>query len=388
VTTVLWILVALALVQGAISLRDGVRNARFVLQYPDPPPATSGRVLLLCPAKGEDPNLTANARSLLAQDYPDYRVVFLVDDPADPAALTLSGIEGATLEVGGRSPDRGQKVHNLLHGVARFGDTADVWVFADADASFPSGWLRRLVAPLGEAGVGATTGYRWYVPPAGEGASLLRSAWNATVAGFLGPHRQNFAWGGSMAIRREVFREARIGALWAHAVSDDYALTHGVRRHGMRVAWVPTCLVPAYEGCSWPELVEFTTRQIRITRVYAPAIWRMGFASYTLFNVTFWWTTVASLTGRWEFAPAWVAIYLLTVVRSEVRLRGVGRAITDESLRRYRWFYRLSTPLVSLVYQLNFVLSAFSRRIVWKDVVYTMVSPEETRVEFLDSPDR
>ena len=62
---------------------------------------------------------------------------------------------------------------------------------------------------------------------------------------------------------------------------------------------------------------------------------------------------------------------------------------TFSNLDRYRpehafstWFYRLAAPVVSLLYELNFVLSGLSRKIVWKDVVYTMNSPDDTRVEF------
>jgi GT2 family glycosyltransferase len=210
----------------------------------------------------------------------------------------------------------------------------------------------------------------------------MRSAWNATGAGFLGPHANNFVWGGSMAIRRDVFRDAGIGDLWDRALSDDYALAYGIRRHGLDIVYVPACLVPAYEGCDWRGLVEFTTRQIRITRVYAPRIWRIGIVTYTLFNLTFFWTSVAILTGRWGLILPWVIIYGLTVARSELRLRSVRHVIDDPSVEARRWFYRLSTPLVTLLYELNFALSIVSRRITWKNVVYTMVSPAETRVEF------
>jgi len=381
VTIVLYVLIVMALVQGGVSLRDGVQNARYVRGYRKPGRQPE-RAIVFCPVKGADPDLEVNARSLLGQRYAPYRVVFLIDHIQDPAMRVLASIPGAVVAAAGRSPVRGQKVHSLLEGIRKFGDEADVWVFADADARFPPDWLEELVAPLGAPGVGAATGYRWYVPEPGSLPSLLRSAWNATVAGLLGPGRNNFAWGGSTAIRREVFNEAGIAGLWEHAVSDDYALTGGVRGAGLRVAWVPACLVPAYGSCTWRGLIEFTTRQIKITRVYAPAVWRVGFLTTTLFNVTFLWLTARALAGGWGFAIPWLLLYGLTVLRSWLRLGAAGRAVPDRSLRKHRWFYRLSAPLVALLYQANFILSLASRRIVWKNVAYTMVSPEETRVEW------
>jgi ceramide glucosyltransferase len=376
----LYLLIALALIQGVISLRDGLRNARYAVSYASPE-GPAGRVIVFCPVKGLEAGLDGNVRSLQTQRHPDYRVVFLVDEPEDPAVRVLEAA-GAEVWPGGRSDRCSQKVHNLLRGIDRFGPEADIWVFADADARFPPDWLEQLIAPLTDSHVGASTGYRWYVPDAESPASLVRSAWNATVAGFLGPHENNFVWGGSMAIRRDVFVGAGIGRLWERAVSDDYALTYGVRRHGLRIAYVPPCLVPSYGAIGWRELLEFTTRQIRITRVYAPRIWRVSFVSYTLFNLTFLWMSVLILAGRWWLLGPWLAVYGLATLRSEVRRRAVRHAISHPSLETRRWFYRLATPLVALLYQVNFVLSALSRRIVWKDVVYRMISPEETQVEF------
>lgn len=379
----LYFLVLAAFAQGLVSLRDGLRNARYSARYRKPP-GPSGGVIVFCPVKGRDADLEANARSLLEQRHPDHRIVFLVDEAGDPAVAALESLEGGEVMVGGRSPLRGQKVHNLLCGIERFGQDAPIWVFADADARFSPEWLDELIAPLADPRIGASTGYRWYVPQPGSVASLMRSAWNASVAGFLGPHRNNFVWGGSMAIRRDVFLGAGIGKLWEHALSDDYALSFGVRRYGLEIAYVPTCLVPSYEGCTWRELLEFTTRQIRITRVYASPVWRIGFITNLIFSVTFWWLTAALFAGRLGLVAPWLVLYGLTLARSQIRLQGIRHVIHDPSLRVHRWFYRLSAPVVSLLYVFNFVMSLLSRTIRWKNVEYTMISPEETRVRFED----
>ena len=392
--TLLYILAGLAVLQGLISLRDGRRNLNYARNYRRPASMPAGRVAVFCPVKGVEPGLAANAGSLLVQDHPDYRVVFVVDSDRDPAVQTLRALNGAApseVFVAGEAVSCGQKVHNLARAVEHFCDSADTLVFCDADAVFPPGWLTELTAPLSNATVGAATGYRWYVPPrVGAGwfaalsprrwASLFRSGWNASVAGFLGPHANNFVWGGSTAIRRSTFDNARVPDYWAGALSDDFALTRAVRAAGLDIVFVPTCLVPSHGACGWGELFEFTTRQMKITRVYSPRVWTLVFLSHTLFCVSFLGLTLSLGAGP---APAllWLTLYVLAAVRADARVEAARRAIDDPSLRGCRWFYLLSPPFISMLYEWNMVASLLSRRIEWKGIRYTLLGPNRTRKE-------
>ena len=375
---VLYILSFLTVVQGLVSLRDGHRNLKYALTYCGAR-VRDRTIVVFCPVKGADAHLEANIASLLMQSHTAYRVVFIVDSETDPAFGILSASGGEVL-VAGPALGCGQKVHNLIHGVRTAGEGSDIFVFCDADARFPPDWLRHLVAPLEDVTLGATTGYRWYVPTSSSLPTRIRSAWNATVVGFLGPHLRNFAWGGSTAIRRVVFERAGVLDQWQGALSDDYALTTAVRRTGLRIVYVPTCLLGSYDACTWPELLEFTSRQILITRVYSPRMWRVGLLTYTLFNTTFFWLTIR-MWGEWTFFLLWALILGLSIVRAELRVLAAERTLTDISLVRHRWFYRLSPPLTALLYQWNFLRTMVGRRLVWKGIAYTLVSPSETRLE-------
>ena len=381
---VLYILSFLAIVQGLISLKDGRQNLKYVLSYCKPG-VSERTVVVFCPVKGVDADLEANIDSLLRQSHSAYRVVFIVDSETDPAFPILSARLGAAVGAGevrvaGEAENCGQKVHNLIHGVGSAGDESDIFVFCDADARFPSDWLSTLVAPLEDTTVGATTGYRWYVASGPSLPTLVRSAWNTTVVGFLGPHSRNFVWGGSTAIRRVNFESAQVLEHWRGALSDDYVLTTAVRRAGLRIVYVPSCLLASYDRCTWRQLMEFTTRQIRITRVYAPRMWALGLVTYTLFNTTFLWLTIR-MWGEWRLFLLWALIYGLSIVRSNLRLQAAESVLKDSSLARHRWFYRLSPPLTALLYEWNFLCTIVGRRLVWKGIRYTLVSASETRVE-------
>ena len=80
-----------------------------------------------------------------------------------------------------------------------------IWAFADSDGRPDAGWLRRLVQPLENRHVSVASTYRFYVSGSARFATHLRSVWNASVLSLLGAEGHNFAWGGGMAIRRDVF---------------------------------------------------------------------------------------------------------------------------------------------------------------------------------------
>ena len=156
-------------------------------------------VTLFVPCCGVEEGLAANLKALEQQDYPNLRLVFVVEHADDAAIPIIKGLLSGELVIAGAAEGRGQKVHNLLAAIDRV-PPSDVWAFADSDGRPDPGWLRRLVSELDRPGVGVASTYRFYVPEPLSFLTLLRSVWNASVLSLLGNHDRNFAWGGGMAI--------------------------------------------------------------------------------------------------------------------------------------------------------------------------------------------
>jgi ceramide glucosyltransferase len=364
-----YVLAAVAILQGIFTLIDGLRTARFMRSYRPGRAALDRRVVVFCPCKGTDDEFEQNVWSILNQDYPRYEVQFVVESETDDAYSVLKKLGGNVL-VAGRASDRGQKVHNLAFAVSRRRD-AEIYVFCDSDARFPHDWLSHLLAPLDPANI--TTGYRWYVAGRFHFPTLMRSAWNASSASILGDHDRNFAWGGSTALYRETFERLGILDAWRGSVSDDYAITRTAQGKRTKIVFIPECLIPSYGECSFGELLEFTTRQIIITRVYHPRLWRVGFIGHAIFNVAFW---VLPFFHPW----LWLAIYVLSAARCWIRYSAVRTALHGPALSSHGWFYILSSPLVALLYLYNMAASALRTEIVWRQIHYKLVSPNETHV--------
>jgi cellulose synthase/poly-beta-1,6-N-acetylglucosamine synthase-like glycosyltransferase len=392
---------ALVVLQSLVSLRGGVRwLALFRRELEARRPLYMPRASVVVPCRGVDQGLRENLAALFAQHYPAYELVFVSDRAEDPAlavaerlsrelAVEEAGMPRARFVVAGRASECGQKVHNLRAAVAECDPSSEVFVFVDTDARPRADWLRALVAPLEDKRVGAATGYRWFLPVRGGLASHLRSVWNASIASALGQdERRNFCWGGSTAIRRETFEWLNVKGRWRGAASDDYALTRALQEAELPIRFVPACLTASLEDCTLRQLFEFTTRQLKITRVYAPHLWRFVLISNLLFVTVFFGGIALAATraalgldAEWPLAVVSV-VFLLGVWKSFFRLRAVALVLEDRhaELRAGLWAHLLLWPLTAALFLHNSLAAALSRRITWRGIEYELKSPVETAI--------
>ncbi|MCI0490196.1 MAG: glycosyltransferase [Blastocatellia bacterium] len=402
-----YITTGLLTVQGIFSLIDGLRFRAFVRRSLEEPFGPfKPKASIIAPCKGIDTALEENLDALFTQDYPDYEIIFAIASDADPARQVIERAtarhpdRSARLIVAEQGEGRSEKVNNLLRALDHISPDSKVLVFVDSDARVGPLRLRALVSALSDGRkddsfpqkedsfpqAGAATGYRWYLPERGGFWSAMLSAWNGSVATMLGDHKNNFAWGGSTAITREAFERFNVAARWERAVSDDYALTRAVQDGGSHIKFVPRCLSVTREDPTFGEMMEFTTRQIIITRVYRPKVWWMGMISHLFFNATFWGGIIfVSLGGNEITLPLTMlsAIYVLGSMKGALRMAAAMDAIATarREILKLWWAYCFLWPLVSLLFLYNFIKSATTRRITWRGVRYEMRSPTETIVD-------
>lgn len=389
-----YILVLQQIGQGIVSLWEGWRWLLMVRQRVG---TYSGfytpRVAVICPCKGSEPGLEANLAALLNFHYPNYETFFVLASALDPARAVIDKIASSKQKpthtvIAGSPKERGEKVNNLQAAVNEAGDKFDVLVFVDSDARLGRGWLSHIVAPLEDASLGAATTYRWYFPNKGGFATYLLSAWNAAIATQLGDLGRNFCWGGGTAIRREVFERARVLEAWQGAVSDDWALTNSLERAALRILFIPECLAPTVGDVTAEQLLEFTNRQMILTRVYSPARWGwagLAHLSYCFTLVYAAFEILARMFGGFSWAGILLLALLIVLLAAA---KGAFRAIAiQDALPEWRtkcdqisWVWVAFAPLVPGLFLWNFAISAYERRIRWRGINYELVSDTQTRV--------
>lgn len=380
---------------GLLSLRGGLRFAGYVRRETARPlPSFTPYASLIVPCRGLDENLRENLETLFRQDYPRYEIIFATDSADDLSLNVIEDLRRSHRERGhvhtrtviaGSANDSGQKVHNLRAAVSEVDPRSEVLVFFDTDGLTQSNWLRSLVAPLHDEGIGAATGYRWFVPVSGL-ASHLRSVWNASIASALGERREsNFCWGGSTAIRRATFEGLGIRERWRGSVSDDFTMTRVLGEANLPIHFVPSCLVASFDTCSFGELLEFTNRQLKLTRVYASHLWRPVLIGSFVFNLVFFGGLALvfariALGLSFAFPLALLClVFLLGAAKAYIRFRAISipLATYGARLEKGRWAQLLLWPIASALYLYNACASAFSRRIEWRGITYELKSPTE-----------
>jgi ceramide glucosyltransferase len=367
---------------GLQSLLSGIRYAAYVRRETSRPlPDFQPFVSVIAPGRGLEPGLMDNLRPLVAQDYARYEVLFVFDALDDPAIKIVNELKSTVptrTVIAGPATESGQKVHNLRVAVKEVDPQSEVLVFVDTDARPANDWLRKLVAPLADETLGASTGYRWFIPKRGGIASRLRSVWNASVASALGSDTgKNFCWGGSTAIRLTTFTRLDVSAHWRGTVSDDFTITHVLKEAKLPIHFTPNCLVASVGDCDFRELIEFTTRQIKITRVYASHLWLPLLLGSALFAIAFFGGVILiGVHPRSSAAYIFPSIiFTLGAAKSFIRFRAVS--IILNTSRRDLIAHILLWPIASLLYLYNAIAAGFSRRIKWRGITYELKSPNE-----------
>jgi len=397
----------LALLQAALVGMQAWEHRRFARSRLKALPwcRPSGRAVLFVPCRGGDVGLEENLRHLFLQDYGDYQIHFILEDPDDPAWPIIHRVAArhprivARVVFAGRARFSGQKVHNLRMATLAIDPEVEYLTFVDADARPGPGWLRAMLARLDLQEAAAVTGYRWFVPERPSLANLILYSVNCGTTSLLGKKGPTYVWGGSWAIRRSTFQRVGLAEAWKGTLSDDLVAGRVLKHAGDRVAFEPAAMVGSPLDYDFRGMLSFLRRQYVIGRFYAPGLWIFGLAMMTFANGMLLGSLAAALwglvggDGLW-WVPATVALLLYLagvfrgVIRQDAALNYFPRL--EGELRAARHFDVWAAPLSGLVAWLAMISSSVGRHITWRGITYWLhaggqISPVD-RTEGLPAP--
>lgn len=192
-----------------------------------------------------------------------------------------------------------------------------------------------------------------------------------------------------MAIRVEVFRQVGLDKIWPKAFSDDLSLSCAIKKAGLRIAYVPSCLVASYESATWGKLLKFARRQFLITRISAPRIWWFGLCG-SLYSVLTLWSTAAvavyaAAIGEENlalFAALPILFFVSQMGQAILRQRMVSRLLKKD---RHKMKFAMAADILacwvwSLLLLFFIISSAFGKTVCWRGIRYKLLGPTETIV--------
>lgn len=359
----------------AALLLAGARRIR----PPGEPDGGTAPVSLIVPVAGWSAAVHAGLASLLAQNHPDFEIVFVTEDDADDAVPGIRALLSAPAAPGcrrrihataGPATSCAQKNLNLVAGVRAADPGRPVLAFCDAGHLAPDGWLRRLTAPVAAHPGAVATGYHDLRPIgpgvacAGRALTVLMLRLLQLVPGLAQP------WGGAMAMTRSTFAALDLDAFWAAQVVDDVSLARRLRERGGRVVVAPDAMTATPCAGGLRGWTAWLTRQLYFLRVVFPVAWvvggLLGYAAALGVAGAAW---MALVPGS---VPAVAALVAFTALAVSLR------RVHPEPGGALRWAVAGWAAL--FVACACHARSGLARRLVWRGIAYGVAADGSVRV--------
>ncbi len=345
----------------------GVRP--FSLQEPVP------SLSVLKPLSGLDLGLESNLRTVFAQDYPSFELLFAVRNEADPAAPVVRRLQAefshvpSRLLIVGEPPYPNAKVWSLaqMTDAARF----DVLVMSDSDIRVGPGFLGTIAAEFQDESLGVSTcPYR--AVPGGSFWSCLEALGMNTeflsgviVARML--EGMHFALGPTATVRRQALSDIGGWDRLKDYLAEDFVLGNSAAAKGWGVI-LSSYVVEHHIGSQgFGANARHRLRWFRSTRRSRPA----GYVGQLFTNPL----PLALLL--WAARPDWWPVLVLTVVLRA--LAGIATAgwILKDPLTLRGWFLLPVQDVLSFAF---WVAGFFGNTITWRGRRYLLMKDGKFRL--------
>ena len=335
-------------------------------------------VSVLKAVRGVDFATFENYSSFCLQNYPDYEILFAVNDAEDAAVPVIRRLMAAfprrsiRLLVDGENAGANRKVNKLalMAREARH----EIVVLSDGDVRVGVNYLREVVAPLAARNTGAVTSFYAGVTQKNLGAELEAvGAASDFFAGVLMAEWMEglkFALGASIATTKTWL--AKIGGFegFADMLADDYELGRRIAKAGGEVLLSREIIWTMYPAQTprgfWDHQVRWA-RTVRLCRAlsYVGLIFTHGLP----------WAVVAFFVAPVRTIGVFYLAGYLVLRLVMAWLVGVW-GVRDETVRRKLWLI----PLRDAINVVVWLAGMFGNRVRWGGVEYCVDRGRMSRV--------
>jgi cellulose synthase/poly-beta-1,6-N-acetylglucosamine synthase-like glycosyltransferase len=284
----------------------------------------------------------------------------------------------------------------LLQTIQNHGNEYEVVAMIDADAVPHKTWLRELLAPFRDKNVGTVTGQRWYFPPRASLGDLVRYIWN--IPAVLQMVFFKIPWGGSLAIRMDVFKECKVADYYEKTLVQDVPLFDILKKSGYSVQFAPFILMVNRESITLSSLVPWIQRQLLWAILYHSCWWKIVIHGILVTMVPVGLLSLMvnglMLHNTRIYLPASVCLlaYGLITLSQLLLLENQARKIVKRRGECVGWLNPLkfltfmpALLVAQLVYPKALLFALFSRKIEWRGIHYQIQDPYNVKMLFYET---
>jgi ceramide glucosyltransferase len=263
---------------------------RKPIRTPAPGQYFAPAVSVLKPLCGVEAETYACLKSFCDQQYPRFQIIFGVSEATDPVTEIVEQLRreypqrNIELLVDRRMHGSNRKVSNLMNMMTAV--RHDVLVLSDSDIYVRHDYLARVVSPLVNGSVGVVTciyqGFARRCFWSRLGAVFINDWFSPPVRVAALTGSRSFAFGATIAMRREVLTTIGGFKAIANHLADDYRLGELTRNSGLRTVLSEVVVETAVSETTLMQLVRHELRWLRTIRALNPHSFRFLFLTFSL----------------------------------------------------------------------------------------------------------
>jgi ceramide glucosyltransferase len=340
----------------------------FSRQKDEVDPTFSPPVSVLKPIKGFDYEAYLNLKSFFTQDYPHYEILFGVETPDEPTLPVIKRLKEEHPQIPVKviiaEPQSANRKAGMLEILSQHA-SYPILVASDSDFRAPPDYLRRVVSPLKKPEIGLVTCFyrgKEALTVAAKVEALYMST-NLLPSASIGLRwmKMGYAFGSTIALRRETLEEVGGFRAFADYLADDHEAGARVRATG-KLVYLSRCIVDTVLGpVRWRELWSRQLRWMRCVLVSRPLLYPEILLTFSiplslilsfLTDFSFFSRTVLLLSLGLRLLVGWLTLGFMDYKEMRKNI--------------------LLLPLADLFQFALWVWAPFGRRIVWRGEEYKL----------------
>jgi ceramide glucosyltransferase len=323
-------------------------------------------VSILKPLKGADPQMYESFRSHCLQDYPEFEIIFGVNDANDPAIAEVERLRREfpnipmQLVVCSEVLGSNRKVSNLVRMLRE--TRHEHVVINDSDIKVERDYLRKVMAPFVDAKVGLVSAlYRAVagrtLSSAIESLAISTEFPGGILMAINIEHGMHFALGSTLAVTKNSV--AAIGGLevLVDYLADDYELGNRIWRAGYKVELADTVVETFVPDYSFRGMFRHQLRWARTIRDRRSA----QYLGLTIVHAIPWALIALLLSGGAMWA--WTLLAVTFAVRSINAYVQAADVLHDQKAAGRIWLVPVRDCVALVIWAASFLGST----IAWRD---------------------